>query len=127
MLLNARTNDVIADHVELADTRATRRRGLLGRNSMDPSEGLILLPSFAIHTAFMRFPIDVVFVNREGVVVRIARDLGPWRMAVSWRAHAVIEFAGGSLRTRDVRPGDRLYLAAERSAEGAAVSWPLPA
>ena len=127
MLMNARTNEMVAEHVEVADTRATRRRGLLGREGMEPSTALLLLPSFSIHTAFMRFPIDVVFVNREGVVVRVVTDMGPWKMAAAWRAHAVIELPAGALRTHDVRAGDRLYLAAERSIAGTAVSWPLPA
>src|SRR5262245_51268988 len=127
MLMNARTNEVIADHVELADTRATRRRGLLGRDGMQESSALILVPTFSIHTAFMRFAIDAVFVNRDGVVLRIVTDMGPWKMATAWHAHAVIEFPAGSLRAHDVRAGDRLYLAAERSVTGTAVSWPLPA
>jgi len=127
MLLNARTNEVIANHVEVADTRATRRRGLLGRDRLEQSTALLLLPSFSIHTAFMRFPIDVVFVNREGAIVRIVTDMGPWKMATAWRAHAVIEMAAGALRSHDIRTGDRLYLAAERSVAGTAVSWPLPA
>jgi hypothetical protein len=127
MLMNARTNDVVAGQVELADTRATRRRGLLGRDSMAASSAIILLPSFAIHTAFMRFPIDVVFVNRAGVVVRIVTDLEPWRMAGDWRAHAVVELPGGTLSALDIRAGDRLYLAAERAPAGGAVSWPIPA
>ena len=127
MLMNARTNQVVANDVELADTRATRRRGLLGRDSLEPSHALIILPSFAIHTAFMRFPIDAIFVNRTGVVVHVVRDMGPWRMAASWRSHAVVELAAGALGHHDVRVGDRLYLAAERCVEGTAVSWPLPA
>src|SRR5215813_5294615 len=108
MLMNARTNEVLAEHVELADTRATRRQGLLGRDRMEPSAALILRPSFAIHTAFMRFPIDAVFVNRDGVVVRIVTDMGPWKMAAAWRAHSVIELAAGALCSRDTRIGDRL-------------------
>jgi hypothetical protein len=94
---------------------------------MEESSALILVPTFSIHTAFMRFPIDVVFVNRDGVVLRVVTDLGPWKMATVWRAHAVVEFPAGSLRAHEVRAGDRLYLAAERSAVGSAVSWPLPA
>ena len=125
--MNARTGDVVASEVELADTRATRRRGLLGRQSMDVSSALILLPCFSIHTAFMRFPIDALFVDREGVVVRIVRNLGAWRVAAAWRAHAVIELAGGCLNGRDVRNGDRLYLGSKHRSTDAAVSWPIPA
>jgi uncharacterized protein len=127
MLMNARTCGAIAETIELADTRATRRRGLLGRDSLDASTALILLPSFSIHTAFMRFPIDALFVNREGLVVHVVRNMPPWRMAAAWRAHAVIELAAGTLDARDVRIGDRMYLAAGPTAADAAVSWPLPA
>ena len=63
-----------------------------------------------IHTAFMRFAIDVIFVDRTGRVVRVVRDLGPWRIAASLRAYATIELASGALESRDVAVGDRLYL-----------------
>jgi uncharacterized membrane protein (UPF0127 family) len=108
-LINARTGTAVASVVELAVTRASRRRGLLGRNALDFSAGMMLAPCAAVHTAFMRFPIDVMFVNRDGVVRKIVRDLKPWRMAASLRAYAVIELAAGV--ERDVMPGDRLYLA----------------
>ena len=71
---------------------------------------MLISPCFAVHTAFMRFAIDVVFVDRTGCVVRIVRELTPWRMAAAWRAQRVIELPAGELRTRDVRVGDRLYL-----------------
>jgi hypothetical protein len=108
-LLNARTNMAVASVIELAVTRTARRRGLLGRDSLDLSAGMMLAPCAAVHTAFMRFPIDVMFVDRDGVVRKIVRDLKPWRMAASLRAYAVIELAAGI--ERDVMPGDRLYLA----------------
>ena len=123
MLVNARTGEVVAAEVEVADTRETRRRGLLGRQSMNPSSALILLPCFSIHTAFMKFPIDAVFVNREGVVVKVARNMGPWRMAASIRARAVVEFAGGSLGPRDMREGDRLYLTADSPRSRTTMPW----
>jgi uncharacterized membrane protein (UPF0127 family) len=107
---NARTEHVVASAVEVANTRATRRKGLLGRDSLDLAAALVLSPCCSIHTAFMRFPIDVAFVDREGTVTRIVRDMGPWRMAIAPRAHTVVEFAGGCLSRRDVLVGDRLYL-----------------
>jgi uncharacterized protein len=127
MLMNARTGEVVAADVEVADTREKRRRGLLGRPSMNRSSALILLPCFSIHTAFMKFPIDAVFVNREGIVVRVVRNLRPWRIAVSFRARAVVEFAGGSLSPRDMRDGDRLYLTAESPRSSPSLSWPMSA
>jgi uncharacterized membrane protein (UPF0127 family) len=108
-LINERTSMAVASIVELAVTRAARRRGLLGRDALDVSAGMMLAPCVSVHTAFMRFPIDVVFVDRDGVVRKIVRDLKPWRIAASPRAYAAIEIAAGI--ERDVAPGDRLFLA----------------
>ncbi len=116
-LLNDRTGESIAGSVEIAATRASRRRGLLGRDSLERSAALVLAPCFAVHTAFMRFSIDVVFVNRDGLVRRVA-TLPPWRMAAVIGASAVIELAEGS--ARDVRVGDRLYLSGVSGAGAAA-------
>jgi uncharacterized membrane protein (UPF0127 family) len=110
-LMNERTGVPVADAVELAATRAARRRGLLGRDCLEPSAALILAPCVAVHTAFMRFAIDVVFVDRDGRALKIVRELAPWRVAWSPVAHAVVELAGGRLRSCDVAVGDRLYLA----------------
>jgi len=108
-LVNARTGTTVAGTVEVALTRSVRRRGLLGRDALDLSTALILAPCAAVHTIFMRFPIDVVFVDRRGGIRRIVRNLQPWRMAASLRAYAAVEMAGGV--DRDLIPGDRLYLA----------------
>ena len=121
---NARTEHVVASAVEVANTRATRRRGLLGRDALDLAAALVITPCCSIHTAFMRFPIDVAFVDREGTVTRIVRDMGPWRMATALRAHTVVEFAGGCLSRRDVQVGDRLYLSPVADESGSpASSW----
>ena len=110
-LLNARTGRVVASVVEVAMTRTERRRGLLGRRSLDVSAALMLSPCVAVHTAFMHFAIDVVFVDRGGKVVRIVEQLQPWRVAACGHARTVIEWAGGTVRARDVLVGDRLSLA----------------
>jgi uncharacterized protein len=110
LLLNERTGDLVASEVELASTRETRRKGLLGRAGLPAEAALVLTPCCSIHTAFMKFPIDVAFVDRDGRVIRFVRDLKPWNIALSLRARAAIEFAAGSLRARDVRLGDRLYV-----------------
>ena len=127
MLMNSRTSKVVAYDVEVADTRATRRKGLLGRDSLSPRAALIICPCFSVHTAFMRFPIDVLFVDRAGMVVKVVRNLVAWRVAGAWGAHAAVEFAAGSIPDGAVQAGDRLYLAAEAAPVGTAVSWPLPA
>ena len=109
-LVNVRSREVIARGVELALDRATRRKGLLKRSGLDRDKALVLAPCFAVHTAFMRFPIDVVFVDKAGYVRRIVRDLQPWRLAASASAYATIEFAAGALAASDVKVGDRLCL-----------------
>src|SRR5471032_946086 len=97
-LMNERTRAAVATSVELAVTRRSRRRGLLGRDHLEASAALMLEPCAAVHTAFMRFHLDLVFVNRGGYTVKIVEDVPPWRIALSTRAHAVIEMAAGSLR-----------------------------
>ena len=119
-LVNERTTGTVADIVELAVTRAERRRGLLGRDSLNLSAALMLAPCTAVHTAFMRFTIDVVFVDREGRVRKIVRGLAPWRVSAAVGAYAAIEFTASG--ERDLVPGDRLYLANSADASGASVS-----
>ena len=87
----------------------TRMRGLLGRASLDPDEGMLFRRTGSIHMMFMRFAIDAVFCDRELVVVHVARGLRPWRMASHRRAKLVIELAEGA--AAGVEPGDRLVLA----------------
>ena len=110
-LMNERTGQPVATTVEIAATRTTRRRGLLGRDRLDEASAMLLAPCTAVHTAGMRFAIDVVFVDREGYAVKVVRDLRPWRIALASSARVVIEMAAGSLRWGQVMLGDRLYLA----------------
>ena len=120
-LVNQRTGAPIATSVERAMTRATRKRGLLGRDGLGAGCALMLEPCPAVHTAFMRFAIDVVFLDREGYAVKIVRNLVPWRIAVAPRAHAVVEMAAGTLEHLDLSVGDRLFLSTEASCAPEAV------
>ena len=113
ILRNARHDHVVARMLETAFDREARNRGLLGRSSLADDAALILAPCNSIHTFFMRFAIDVVFVDRDGRVRRTRPSLRPWRLQAAFRAFAVIEFASGALERSDTRVGDRLYLAAE--------------
>ena len=114
-LTNARSRQVIARDVELALTRKQRRQGLLHRPSMHPHSALLLAPCFMVHTAFMQFSIDVIFVDRKGEVKQIVRSMPPWRMSACPRAYATIELAAGTLERHDVAVGDRLCLGASVS------------
>jgi uncharacterized membrane protein (UPF0127 family) len=109
-LENVRSGRIVAELVTLAFESATRRKGLLGRESLAESSALILAPTNAIHTFFMRFAIDVAFVTKDGRVLKTRHALGPWRVAAALRAHAVIELSAGALSRADTRAGDQLVL-----------------
>ncbi|HEY7794395.1 MAG TPA: DUF192 domain-containing protein [Gaiellaceae bacterium] len=85
-----------------------RMRGLLGRRSLDSDEGILLRPAGSVHTFFMRFAIDVLFLDRELVVVGIEPELRPWRTAARRGAKSVVELAAGECARRGVVVGDRL-------------------
>jgi len=99
---------VVVEHCLVAARPLRRMRGLLGRASLPGGEGILLRPAGSVHTFFMRFPIDAVFLDRELVVVGIESDLPPWRAAARRRAHAVLELAAGECDRRGLREGDAL-------------------
>jgi uncharacterized protein len=95
---------------ELADGPLTRMRGLMGRRGLPAGEGLLISPAPAIHTAFMRFPIDALFLDRNLRVLDIVERLRPWRVASKRNARAVLELSAGECARRGVEVGDRLEL-----------------
>jgi uncharacterized protein len=95
---------------EMADRAVPRMRGLIGRRGLPSGEGMLLSPAPAIHTAFMRFPIDALFLDRDFRVVEIVERLGPWRIASKRRARAVLELAAGESARCGVKIGDTLAL-----------------
>ena len=112
MQLSIEDGRAICERCTLADSPLTRLKGLLGRARLESGEGLLLRPASSIHTAFMRFPIDAVFLDREDRVVRVVPDLKPWRTAGCRGARAVLELPSGESERRGVRPGDRLVAGA---------------
>lgn len=112
-IVNTRNGKVIADRVLTAFDSTSRRKGLLAHRSLPLSTAMIIAPTNAIHTFFMKFPIDVVFVSKNGRVLKIRSRVPAWRMTGSLRAHAVIELAAGSLDSSDMQVGDRLAVSPE--------------
>ena len=86
-------------------------RGLLGRATLPAGEGILLRPAGSVHTFFMRFPIDVVFLDRDATVVGIEPSLPPWKTAGRRGAKTVVELAAGECERRGVQVGDRLTAA----------------
>jgi uncharacterized membrane protein (UPF0127 family) len=98
-----------------ADRAPGRMKGLLGRPSLPRGEGLLITPACSIHTWFMRFPIDVVFLSRDLEVLDVVASVGPWRTLGRRRARMVLELSAGEARRRGLSPGDRLSLVAPGS------------
>ena len=106
--LKRENGDVVCERCVVAASPFSRMKGLLGRSELRPGEGLLLRPASAIHTFFMRFPIDAVFLDRDWRVVGIAGDVAPWRTAGRKGAKAVLELPAGESARRGLRPGDLL-------------------
>jgi uncharacterized membrane protein (UPF0127 family) len=105
-LKNLRTGLLVATQVETAFTSADRKRGLLGRDGLAPGQALVIAPTNLVHTFAMRFPIDIVFANREGRVLKVSRAVPPRRIAGSLRGFAVLELAAGEAGRSDTQVGD---------------------
>lgn len=100
--------EVVCSRCVLADRPWTRLRGLLGRKGLQAGEGLLLRPVGAIHTMFMRFAIDVVFLDRDYTVLKVVENLRPWRFAGARGAKAVLELPRGGARR--LRNGETLVI-----------------
>lgn len=97
---------MLARAAEVADSSKARRRGLLGRDSLAEGEGLLIRPCEAVHSFGMRFAIDVLFLARDGRVVRVVSRLKPWRIALCLRAHSTLELPAGTARATGTVRGD---------------------
>ena len=109
-LVDAADGRVVVRRLELALDSATRRKGLLGRDGLDEGAGLVIAPSNSVHTFFMRFPLDVVFLDRDLKVVRVVHGLRPWRVAGARRAVAALELPAGAAAAAGIEEGDVLSL-----------------
>ena len=111
---NRTTGNLIADEVEFATTPWTRFRGLMMRSASDFRAGraLVIDPCTSIHMFFMRFPIDVLYLNRENVVVRAQQDIRPWRVGPVYTrgARFVIELPSGTIEQSGTTVGDALAI-----------------
>jgi uncharacterized protein len=107
---------VVCERCCIASHPFARMRGLLGRRNLPQEEGILIRPASSVHTWFMQFPIDVVFLDRDLSVVRIVPRLQPWRTAGRWRAAAVLELAAGESARRGIAVGDRLHVDATAAA-----------
>lgn len=107
-ITNATRETDLGDRVEIADRGAVRRKGLLGRNSLAPGEGLWIVPCEAVHTFGMRFPIDLVYLDRKKRVQKVKSAVPAWRFSGALSAHSVLELPAGTVEKSRTQKGDQL-------------------
>lgn len=101
---------LVCERCEIPETAFGRARGLLGRDGLDPGEGMLIDRAGSVHMFFMRFPIDVVFLDRDRKVVGVRHGLRPWRVAGARRAVAALELPAGAAAEAGIGEGDVLVL-----------------
>jgi uncharacterized membrane protein (UPF0127 family) len=110
--INLRNREILSDNVQLADTPLKRMKGLLGRKEFYRGESLWIKPCNSIHTIGMKFPIDLLFLNRKNKVISLKKDFQPNRITgFSRRAVSVLELPSGTLTATDTRVGDMIEIA----------------
>ena len=108
---NLARGTTLGNRIRVADTSLTRLFGLLGRSGLDAGEGLWIQPSSGVHTVFMRFPIDVVGLDRERKVVKLWPDLVPYRLtSIQTKISSVIELPAGQIAATATELGDSLEI-----------------
>jgi hypothetical protein len=110
LVRNQTRNTILADSAEIANTSATRRKGLLGRRSLEPGQGLWIVPCESVHTFAMRFPIDVIYLDRKSRVQKTRTSMPAGRLSLCLFAHSVLELPSGTIEGTGTRPGDQLQL-----------------
>jgi uncharacterized protein len=105
------SGNVVCPRLAVADTPRARMKGLLGRSSIGNDEGLLLSPAASVHTAFMRFAIDVVFLDRSMKVLRVEPRVRPWRVTGQRGARSILEMDAGAAERSGISAGMQLHRA----------------
>lgn len=112
-IINQKTNICLFSKVSKTHTIWERMRGLLGRHALDANQGLLIEPCPSVHTIGMRYPIDVVFLDRKGTVQKIVECLKPLRMTACKQAYSALELAAGQIHNKRITTGDILQWMSE--------------
>jgi hypothetical protein len=105
---NLTRQTVLATCLEVADSSSRRSKGLLGRARLSPGEGLWILPCESVHTFFMQFPIDLIYLDRKKRIRKLRSEVLPWRLSACLSAHSVLELVPGTIRDTQTQLGDLL-------------------
>lgn len=107
-LRNVTRGTVLGDAIEIADTSEKRTTGLLKHTELRAGEGLWIVPCEGVHTFFMKFPLDLVYVDRKHVVRKTVANVAPWRMSMCLPAHSIVELPAGTIAPTGTNKGDQL-------------------
>jgi uncharacterized protein len=107
---NLTRDSQVGSRVEVAGSNVKRSKGLLGRNGLLPGEGMWIIPCEAIHTFFMRFPIDLIYLDKKLRVKKVRSSVKAWRISACLRAHSVLELPAGTVQESGTDRGDLLEI-----------------
>ncbi len=107
-------NIIMTSHLEIADSFLKRFIGLMGKKKLDCNSGLLIVPCQGVHTFFMRFPIDVVFLDKHNLVVYKMHNLKPYRLSpLIKEAHKVLELPAGMIKKFDISINEQIHIVKE--------------
>jgi uncharacterized protein len=110
VVVNVTRNTQIANRAEIAGSGMKRSKGLLGRKGLAPGEGMWIIPCEAVHTFFMQFPIDLIYLDRNHRVKKTREAVPAWRLSACLSAHSILELPAGTIRKTQTERGDVLEI-----------------
>jgi uncharacterized membrane protein (UPF0127 family) len=108
LVRNQTRETVLANAADMADTSEKRRTGLLKHTGLAPGEGLWIVPCESVHTFFMKFPIDLVYLDKKRKVKKVRHAVPAWRLSACLSAHSILELPAGTIKETRTEPGDQL-------------------
>jgi uncharacterized membrane protein (UPF0127 family) len=107
---NLTRNAVLGEAIDVADTSEKRRTGLLKHTGLAPGEGLWIKPCESVHTFFMKFAIDLVYIDKKQKVRKARKAVPPWRLSACLSAHSILELPAGTIERTGTQAGDELSI-----------------
>ena len=110
VIRNLTRDTVLADAADVADTSEKRRTGLLKHERLDPGQGLWIVPCESVHSFFMKFAIDLVYLDKSKKVRKVRHRMAPWRVSACLSAHSIVELPAGVVASMGTQAGDQLQI-----------------
>ncbi|MFN8577842.1 MAG: DUF192 domain-containing protein [Candidatus Sericytochromatia bacterium] len=110
-IANSKNNEILGDKIIYANTPYRRFIGLMGKKEINEGQGVFLTPCNSIHMMFMKFPIDIIFLDRKNKIIHITENIQPWKISkIVFMAQSVLELPVGSVSKTDSKVGDKLTI-----------------